>query len=109
VRFYSEAFGFRKSEPVPDVVVLRVGEFEMRLLEKPAGSSPSIQSQQQRHYERHWTLVHVDIHVGNLKEVLASALMAGAKQEQLFENPEHGSAAFCSDPFGHGVTSSTDK
>jgi hypothetical protein len=27
---------------------------------------------------------------------------AGAKKEQLFENAEHGSAAFCSDPFGHG-------
>jgi predicted enzyme related to lactoylglutathione lyase len=26
----------------------------------------------------------------------------GAKREQMFENPEHGSAAFCSDPFGHG-------
>jgi hypothetical protein len=32
----------------------------------------------------------------------AKDVAAGAKQEQLFENPEHGSAAFCSDPFGHG-------
>ena len=103
IRFYSEAFGFeKKAEPVPGVVVLRVGEFEMCLLEKPAGSSPSIQTSEKRHYERHWTPVHMDIHVDNLREALASALKAGAKQEQLFENAEHGSAAFCSDPFGHG-------
>jgi catechol 2,3-dioxygenase-like lactoylglutathione lyase family enzyme len=28
--------------------------------------------------------------------------VAGAKQEQFFENPEHGSVAMCSDPFDHG-------
>ena len=103
VRFYCEAFGFvKKSEPVPGVVVLRIGEFEICLLEKPAGSSPSNQTQEKRHYERHWTPVHMDIHVDNLEKALASALKSGAKQEQLFENPEHGSVAFCSDPFGHG-------
>ena len=103
IRFYSEAFGFtKKSVPVPGVVVLRVGEFEMCLLEKPAGSSPSNQTKETRRYERHWTPVHMDLHVDNLKVALARAVEAGAKQEQLFENPEHGSVAFCSDPFGHG-------
>ncbi len=103
IRFYSEAFGFsKKFEPVPGVAVLRLGDFEMCLLEKPVGSSPSNQTKEKRRYERHWTPVHMDLHVDNLKEALASALNAGAKQEQLFENGEHGSAAFCSDPFGHG-------
>ena len=46
--------------------------------------------------------MHMDLHVDNLKSALARAIEAGAKQEQLFENPEHGSVAFCSDPFGHG-------
>jgi|SRR5215831_19818045 len=103
IRFYSEAFGFKKkSEPVPGVVVLRAGELEMCLLEKPAGSSPSPNTREKRRYERHWTPVHIDLHVDDLKKTLASALKAGAKQEELFENVEHGSAAFCSDPFGHG-------
>jgi predicted enzyme related to lactoylglutathione lyase len=103
VRFYSEAFGFaKKSEPVPGVALLRAGNFEICLLEKPAGSLPSNHTKEKRHYERHWTPVHMDLHVDNLKEALARALMAGAKQEQLFENKEHGSVAFCSDPFGHG-------
>jgi predicted enzyme related to lactoylglutathione lyase len=103
VRFYTNAFGFSKaSEPVPGVVVLRAGDSEICLLEKAAGSIPSSYTQETRHYQRHWTPVHMDFHVDNLKSVLARALEAGAKQEQLFDNPEHGSVAFCSDPFGHG-------
>jgi predicted enzyme related to lactoylglutathione lyase len=44
----------------------------------------------------------LDIHVDDLEIALAKALAAGATREQVFENPEHGSVAFCSDPFGHG-------
>ena len=103
VRFYTSAFGFTKvAEPVPDVVVLRAGNTEICLLEKRAGSTPSSGTRETRRYERHWTPVHLDVHVDDLKAALARALDAGATQEQLFENPEHGSVAFCGDPFGHG-------
>lgn len=103
VRFYSEAFGFSKTaEPIPGVAVLRAEHSEICILEKAAGSVPSPLTKETRRYERHWTPVHLDLYVDNLKTALARALKAGAKQEQLFENPEHGSAAFCSDPFGHG-------
>jgi predicted enzyme related to lactoylglutathione lyase len=103
VRFYSEAFGFsKKSEPVPGVAVLSAGAGEICLLEKLAGSSPSADTKDTRRYDRHWTPVHMDLHVDDLKETLERALKAGAKQEQLFEDPEHGSVAFCCDPFGHG-------
>ncbi len=103
VRFYESAFGFSKvSEPVPGVVVLRAGNTEICLLEKCAGTRPSSRTQETRRYGRHWTQVHLDIHVDNPKIALAKALAAGAVQEQLFENTEHGSAAFCSDPYGHG-------
>ena len=103
VRFFSEAFGFEKtSEPIPGVVVLRAGENEICLLEKAPGTKESSCTEETRHYQRHWTPVHLDFHVDDLKSTLARAIQAGAKQEQLFENPEHGSVAFCSDPFGHG-------
>ena len=103
VQFYVSAFGFSKvSEPVPGVVILHAGNSEICLLEKRAGSRPSSHTQETRRYERHWTPVHLDIHVDNLRTALAKALAAGAIQEQLFENAEHGSAAFCSDPYGHG-------
>ena len=103
VRFYSEAFGFTKvAEPIPGMAVLRAGNTELCVLERAPGSVPSVATEETRRYERHWTPVHMDLHVDDLKSALAQALAAGAKQEQLFENPKHGSVAFCSDPFGHG-------
>lgn len=103
VAFYSQAFGFTKvAAPVPGVVVLKAGAAILCLLQKAAGTQPSPTSSERRRYERHWTPVHLDVHVEDLKSALARALAAGAKQEQIFENAEHGSAAFCSDPFGHG-------
>jgi uncharacterized glyoxalase superfamily protein PhnB len=103
IRFYSEAFGFAKaSEPIPGIVVLRNGDAQLLLLEKEAGSKPSLDTRDTRRYERHWTPVHLDIHVDDFKAALTKAIKAGATREQLFENAEHGSVAFCSDPFGHG-------
>jgi predicted enzyme related to lactoylglutathione lyase len=103
VAFYCEAFGFsRKSEPVRGVAVLHGPNVELCLLEKPAGSKPSPETHDRRKFERHWTPVHLDFHVDDLRAALARVEALGAKREQVFENPEHGSAAFCSDPFGHG-------
>ena len=88
VRFYTSAFGFSKSaEPVPGVVVLHAGDARICLLEKRAGSQPSPRTAETRHYGRHWTPVHLDIHVDDLGVALAKVLDAGATQEQLFQNP----------------------
>ena len=103
IRFYTSAFGFTTSSaPMPGVVVLSAGNTKVSLLEKRAGTKASTHTDETRHYERHWTPVHLDIHVADLKAALARALVAGAKKEQVFENDEHGSAAICSDPLGHG-------
>lgn len=103
VRFYSEAFGFSQvAQPAPGVVVLKLGPMSICLLEKKSGTKPSPNTKDLRSYKRHWTPVHLDIHVSDLSAARARAVQAGAVEEQVFENPEHGSAAFCSDPFGHG-------
>ncbi|HET7539580.1 MAG TPA: VOC family protein [Polyangiaceae bacterium] len=103
IAFYCAAFGFsKKSEPVPGVAVLQGLGLELCLLEKPAGSQPSPRTKDRRNYERHWSPVHLDFHVDDLQAALQRVEALGAKREQVFENPEHGSAAFCSDPFGHG-------
>lgn len=103
IRFYTAAFGFTKAaEPFPGVIVLSAGNFEICLLEKKAGTQPSINTQEKRYYERHWTPVHMDFHVDDFNAVLQRAIKAGAIKEQFFENPEHGSVAMCSDPFGNG-------
>ena len=103
LRFYGEAFGFDKaSAPFPGLAVLRAGNAELLLLVKGPGSAPSPHTAEKRHYDRHWTPVHIDFHVDNFKESLTRALAAGAKQERLFETPGRPAVAFCSDPFGHG-------
>jgi uncharacterized glyoxalase superfamily protein PhnB len=103
IRFYTSAFGFTESSaPVPGLAVLRAGNTSICLLEKRAGTRASTHTEDTRRYERHWTPVHLDIHVDDLEAALARALAAGAKKEQVFDNAKHGSAAFCSDPFGHG-------
>ena len=103
IRFYTDAFGFSKiSEPYPGVAVLRAGGLTITLLEKREQTKPSPNAQDVRRYDRHWTPVHLDIHVDDLHAALDKAVEAGATKEQFFENAEHGSAAFCADPFGHG-------
>lgn len=103
VAFFREAFGFEVvAEPYPGVALMRAGKAEICLLEKRAGTKPSPNTEEKRHYERHWTPVHFDIHVADLDAAVTRAVAAGAIQEQRFDNPEHGGAAFCSDPFGHG-------
>jgi len=103
IRFYSDVFGFRKvAEPFPGLVVLDAGNAKICLLEKEAGSQASTHTRETRHYERHWTPVHLDIHVDDFEATLSRALAAGATREQYFENAKRGSVAFCSDPFGHG-------
>lgn len=103
VRFYGEAFGFAKVvEPYPGVAILKAGEQALTLLQKREGSKPSPHTTDLRHYDRHWTPVHLDFHVDDLKIALERVVAAGATKEQVFENPEHGSIAFCADPFGNG-------
>jgi predicted enzyme related to lactoylglutathione lyase len=103
IRFYADAFGFSKvSEPYPGVAILQAGATTITLLEKSEQSRPSPHTRDVRHYDRHWTPVHLDFHVDDVQAALDKAVKAGATKEQFFENPEHGSAAFCADPFGHG-------
>ena len=103
VRFYEEAFGFSKvSEPYRGVAVLAAGSARLSLLEKREGTKPSPNTEDMRRYQRHWTPVHLDFHVNDVKAALDRAMKAGATKELYFDNPDHGAAAFCADPFGNG-------
>lgn len=103
IRFYSDAFGFEKvSEPYPGVAVIRAEGAQILLLAKGPGTAPCPTPGAVRHYDRHWTPVHIDFHVDEFKSALERAIRSGATQEQLFEVPGRPSVAFCSDPFGHG-------
>ena len=102
-RFYADAFDFAvTAKPYPGVASLQAGAMKITLLEKPEQSKPSPKSDDVRRYSRHWTPVHLDFHVADLKVALAKAVAAGATAEQVFEHAGFGPAAFCADPFGHG-------
>jgi catechol 2,3-dioxygenase-like lactoylglutathione lyase family enzyme len=75
VRFYSSAFGFSEvAAPVAGVIVLQAGNVEICLLQKDVGTRPSSRTQELRRYERHWTPLHLDIHVDDLESAPARAL-----------------------------------
>ena len=86
IRFYTHAFGFEMSNaPVLGVAVLRAGNTSLCLLEKKAGTRPSPHATETRHHDRHWTPVHLDLHVNDLDAALERALEAGAKKEKVFQ------------------------
>jgi catechol 2,3-dioxygenase-like lactoylglutathione lyase family enzyme len=103
IRFYGDAFGFEKvSEPYPGVAVVHTDGARLLVLAKRAGTTPCAAAGAARHYDRHWTPVHIDFHVDDFKSALVRVISAGATQERLFESPGRPSVAFCGDPFGHG-------
>jgi predicted enzyme related to lactoylglutathione lyase len=66
---------------------------------KAEGSRPT-PSPHTRSYLRHWTPVHLDLHVEDFEEAVSRAKEAGASIERQFTKPK--AIAFCSDPFGNG-------
>ena len=55
-----------------------------------------------RRYERHWTPVHLDLHVHDLDAVLAKVRAEGGSIEDELRTQGPKPVAFCSDPFGNG-------
>jgi catechol 2,3-dioxygenase-like lactoylglutathione lyase family enzyme len=104
LRFYRDALGLAEiARPMATYVILECQNSQIGLIEKPAGSRPAKGTDDVPRYDRHWTPVHIDLHVDDFADFLAKAVDAGATCEQKFEG---GGArppiAFCSDPFGNG-------
>jgi lactoylglutathione lyase len=71
------------------------------LLQKPAGSFGAVGSH--RHYDRHWTPVHIDVVVDDVDEALSRAVAAGARAETGIRIEVWGKIVVLADPFGHGL------
>ena len=69
IRFYEEAFGLRLSRKLfgGSVAEMTGAPAPIYLVTKPEGSSPILQSTQGRTYKRHWTPVHLDFVVDNIR------------------------------------------
>ena len=100
VRFYSAVFNWKElSRPFPTMAVMDGHNLTVCIHQKLKDTRPT-PSDAVRGYERHWTPVHLDIHVDDFDEAVRRAKEAGAVVEQSFSKPKP--VAFCSDPFGHG-------
>jgi len=100
VDFYRRVFGWsEKSRPLPHMAVLDGNNVMVCIHAKVEGSKPA-PSEQTRTYSRHWTPVHLDLHVEDFEATMAKAVAAGAHVEQQYNHPK--AVAFCSDPFGNG-------
>jgi predicted enzyme related to lactoylglutathione lyase len=100
VQFYCAALGLQLNRIIDgDVAELTGGSYFLYLLQKPAG--PQMASTV-RDYGRHWTPVHVDFVVDDLKGATKRALEAGAQQESGCVEWMGSKCTTFSDPFGHG-------
>ena len=103
LRFYGSVFGFReKARPFPTMAILDANNLTVCMHEKAAGTKSSPGGSDVRRYERHWTPVHVDVHVEDLDAVLEKMRAEGGRVETEFRTEGPMPVAFCSDPFGNG-------
>lgn len=103
VRFYSGAFGLRVGRHFGEFgVEMLGGPAPIYLLAKSAGTPASANSSEQRHYQRHWTPLHLDFIVDDIQAAVQRALVAGAQLEGSIVMRKWGKLALLTDPFGHG-------
>lgn len=103
IDFYSAALSLNLSRIIDDDVAELTGASSiLYLLRKAAGSSPASSLVQGRQYTRHWTPVHIDFVVDDIKEAAKRAIRAGAFQESECVQWQGSKCISFSDPFGHG-------
>ena len=103
LRFYASVFGFAETaRPFPTMAILDGNNVTVCMHAKPAGSRSSPAGADVRRYERHWTPVHLDLHVGEFDAALEKVRAEGGTIENEFRSEGPKPAAFCSDPFGNG-------
>jgi catechol 2,3-dioxygenase-like lactoylglutathione lyase family enzyme len=102
LRFYTEIFGFTETaRPFPTMAILDANNVNVCMHQKSMGSKSSAAGDVRR-YERHWTPVHLDLHVLDFDAVLNDVRAHGGVIENEFRSHGPMPTAFCSDPFGNG-------
>ena len=101
--FYASVFGFVESgRPFPTMAVLDANNVTVCMHEKAADTAPFPRGTDLRRYGRHWTPVHLDLHVADFDGALERVRARGGRIENEFRTEGPMPAAFCSDPFGNG-------
>jgi predicted enzyme related to lactoylglutathione lyase len=103
LRFYASVFGFMETaRPFPAMAILDANNVTVCMHGKPAGSRSAPAGGDVRRYERHWTPVHLDLHVQDLDVALGKVRSEGGTVENELRSEGPSPVAFCSDPFGNG-------
>jgi predicted enzyme related to lactoylglutathione lyase len=103
LRFYGRVFGFvETARPFPTMAILDANNVTACMHERSGGTRSSPGGTEVRRYERHWTPVHLDLHVPDLDAVLTTVRAEGGAVETELRTQGPRPVAFCSDPFGNG-------
>ena len=101
-RFYCEALGLRVGRRFDGWIELVGSSAPIYLLPKATGTPVSPVSDEKRDYRRHWTPVHLDFVVPDVRQALTRAVAAGATLERDVTTHPYGKLALLADPFGNG-------
>jgi len=101
IQFYAKALGCDLVEKKEQYTELSASGLTVYLAENAAGTNPLVKGNATRHYERHWTPIHLDFHVPDLKKSVSMVMELGGVKEGE-KSGDWGSVAFCADPFGNG-------
>lgn len=100
-RFYCEGLGLRVGRRFDGWLELVGSTAPIYLLPKEKGTE-AFPNGAKRDYARHWTPVHLDFVVSDIRKAIARALAAGAKLERDVTTHAYGKLALLADPFGNG-------
>ncbi len=98
--FYTEALGCEFKKKYSDEwQVISIASLDIHLQKKAAGTVAA--ADQKRDYARHWTPVHLDFIVEDIRPACeAIEKLGGIVEGQTFSDPAD--IAHCADPFGNG-------
>jgi predicted enzyme related to lactoylglutathione lyase len=104
IGFYGQAFDLHVARRFGnDGAEMLGGSSALYLLVKAPGSKASAATSQLRDYQRHWTPVHLDFVVEDIRAAVQKAEHAGAELEGSIQTYKWGRIAHMADPFGHGI------
>lgn len=101
-RFYCEGMGLRVGRRFDGWLELVGAAAPIYLLPKRPGTAISPMADGKRDYQRHWTPVHLDFVVSDIRRAIERACAAGATLERDVTTHAYGKLALLADPFGNG-------
>ena len=102
MRFYCDGLGMSVGRRFDGWIELVGASSPIYLLPKANGTPISPVAKQKRDYRRHWTPVHLDFVVSDIRAAVKRALAAGAILERDVTQHPYGRLALLADPFGNG-------